>query len=132
EETRVELLAALPEIAAEPELVAWVEQWARSERELALGSAGATTTVSEPPNTESLPPSESRTASTEGEVGGAVPPLYVDSQDRRFRAVLLLDSRHPLRRLVAVLVLQVQDEQRRRPPTALMGQIAALLVDHGD
>jgi tRNA A-37 threonylcarbamoyl transferase component Bud32 len=132
EETRVELLAALPEIAAEPELVAWVEQWARSERELALGSAGATTTVSEPPNTESLPPGESPTASTEGEVGGAVPPLYVDSQDRRFRAVLLLDSRHPLRRLVAVLVLQVQDEQRRRPPTSLMGQVSALLVDHGD
>jgi tRNA A-37 threonylcarbamoyl transferase component Bud32 len=131
EETRVELLAALPEIAAEPDLVAWVEQWARSERELAVGSASATTTVSEPPNSTETQP-ESPTASTEGEAGGAVPPLYVDSQDRRFRAVMLLDSRHPLRRLVAVLVLQVQDEHRRRPPTALMAQIAALLIDHGD
>jgi hypothetical protein len=37
-----------------------------------------------------------------------------------------------LRRLVAVLVLQVQDENRRRPPSALIAQIAALLADHGD
>jgi hypothetical protein len=61
-----------------------------------------------------------------------VPDIYVDPQERRFRAVLLLDSRHALRKLVAVLVLQVEDEHRRRPPGALMAQIAGLLAEHGD
>jgi hypothetical protein len=132
EETRLEPLAALPEIAAESELLAWLESWVSSEREAAMGFVSSVTTVSEPPmSLDSQSPGET-TASTDGDSSGSVPAMHVDSQQRRFRAVLLLDSRHPLRKLVAVLVLQVQDEHRRHPPAALMGQIAALLIDHGD
>lgn len=132
EQTRLEPLAALPEIAAESELLAWLENWVSAERDLAMRAPHSATTVTERPGaTESQPPGET-TASTDGDSPGSVPATHVDSQDRRFRAVLLLDSRHPLRRLVAVLVLQVQDERRRQPPAALMGQIAALLIDHGD
>ena len=97
-----------------------------------MGSSSFTTTVSEPPiSLDSQSPGDT-TASTDGDSSGSVPAMHVDSQQRRFRAVLLLDSRHPLRKLVAVLVLQVQDEHRRHPRAALMGQIAALLTDHGD
>jgi hypothetical protein len=133
EETRLEPLAALPETAPDRELMSWVERWVRSERDLVANSA-ATTTTSEPPSTTETPPpyADSPTASTEVDGSGSVPALFTDSQERRFRAVLLLDGRMVQRRLVAVLVLQVQDEHRRRPPTALIAQIAALLADHGD
>jgi tRNA A-37 threonylcarbamoyl transferase component Bud32/tetratricopeptide (TPR) repeat protein len=130
-EARLEPLAALPEVGAETELLAWIDTWVKNERELAVAAANATTTVSEPPTaTESYPPGET-TASTEGECG-SVPPIYTDSQDRRFRAVGLIDSRHAVRRLVAVFVHQVQDELRRRPTPSLLAQIAAQLADHGD
>jgi tRNA A-37 threonylcarbamoyl transferase component Bud32 len=132
EEARLEPLAALPEAAPDRDLLQWVERWVRAERDLVL-NASATTTTSEPPSTTETPSyGESPTASTEADSSGAVPAFFSDSQERRFRAVLLLDGRTGPRRLVAVLVLQVQDENRRRPPTALMAQIAALLADHGD
>jgi hypothetical protein len=132
EETRLEPLAALPECAPEPDLLQWVERWARAERDLVM-NANATTTSSEPPSTtESPAQAESPTASTEADASGVVPALFTDAQEQRFRAVLLLDGRQTQRRLIAVLVLQVQDENRRRPPAGLMAQIAALLTDHGD
>ena len=51
---------------------------------------------------------------------------------RSFRAVLLVDLRGGTRRLVAVVVSQLNDEQRARPPQPLLAQIAAQLLDHGD
>ncbi|HKP58416.1 MAG TPA: protein kinase [Polyangiales bacterium] len=125
-------LAALPENIPERTLTAWLEQWVNAEREslASVGAVQSTTTVSDQPPALS---DSVRTASAEEiENQNDISGVFVDQEGRSFRAVLLLDRRGGQRRLVAVLASQLNEDQRYRPPQALLAQIAAQLVDHGD
>jgi hypothetical protein len=59
-------------------------------------------------------------------------PEYTDSESHCYYPVLLVDEETGPRSVVAILVLQAVESQRRRPPLHLLRRVANQLLVHGD
>jgi hypothetical protein len=107
---RPTLLAALPELAADDRLMAWVEARLTLERELSGDVTGDQADDDRP----------------------SVSERFTESDGRTLEAVFLLGSVERETRIAAVLVLHVPPGPRILPPRPLMTEIAEELLGHGD
>jgi len=121
-------LAGLPETKAEPELEGWLAGWVLMEKERSLDgvTVGTVTYSSAPPNVDG----STRTLDGDSSRPGAM--IYTDDDGRRFIASPLVAMQGSTRILVAMLAVQITGAHLPNPPVALCGQLAKLLLEHGD
>jgi tetratricopeptide (TPR) repeat protein len=126
-------LASIPETDGDPQLEGWLARWLHAERELAAHAAVVSTAAVDVaslaldvPTTEAGP-TESETA----DARYSSPMRYVDPEGRELHPVMLVHTAGGQRKVAALLALNA-DRARRRPPAALLQQIARQLLAHKD
>ena len=112
DEDDLKMLAALPEVDAEPGMSGWLKMCVDAELALDAGITGSGST------------SEEEVASASDR--------FTDVEGRAFEAILLIaeDSDQP--RIAAVLALHVRPQARTMPSRELRVEIADQLLEHGD
>jgi hypothetical protein len=111
-DNRVEVLAALPDIPAEPELDRWVEEHLQAELDAVITE---TASQEQEPESKQEPPTR-----------------YTDQDGRHFEAVSLIGRHREQASIGAILALQVSARPRSLPSRELLGAIANQLLEYGD